>query len=57
MAVVLEETALDVDLSEDNQGREDETDMVPTACATLTQLLAQQSVLTERIAEWKEEDF
>ena len=57
VAVVLEETALDVDLSEDNQGREDETDMVPTACATLTQLLAQQSALTEWIAEWKEEDF
>ena len=57
VAAVLEEHALETDLSEESQEGGDDAGTSPTARTTLTQLLAQQSALTERIAAWNEEDF
>ena len=57
VAAVVEEEDLDAEMPEGGQLGGGEMEATPTARATLAQLLAQQSVLTERIAEWKEEDF
>ena len=57
VAAVLEEEDLDADMPEGGQLGGGEVEETPAARATLAQLLAQQNTLTERIAEWKEEDF
>ena len=57
VAAVLEEEELDIEMPEGGQLGGREMEVTPTTRATLAQLLAQQSVLMEWIAEWKEEDF
>jgi hypothetical protein len=57
LAAVLEGEVLDAETSEGSQLSREEAGVEPTVHPTLAQLLAQQSVLTEQIAEWREEDF
>ena len=57
VAAVLEEKDSNAEVPEGGQTGGGEMGVTPTVCATLAQLLAQQSVLTKQITAWNKEDF